>query len=142
MDDGSQPIDVEESSEFAYAEAYRLLAESKEQAFAKYRGEAAKRRRIVAIMLLVWLAVAVLLYVAVSPDMMVIGELGLAACVVFAVFYLLPSVMAKSNLGEAFDQYQAQIERLEAAAVPLPVCGSIEELADLLSLVSVPDDME
>ena len=140
MDDGPESIGIEDSSEFAYAEAHRLLDEARERAFEQYRREAAKRRRIVIAVLVAWVLLAVILYVAVSPDMLVAGELGFAAWVAFAVFYLMPSIMGKSNLQDAFDQYEAQVNRLEAALVPFPVCMTVEQLADALALIPDPGD--
>ena len=137
MDDGPEPISVADSSEFAYSEARRLIDQAKQEAFSSLRADGRRRRAIVAGLFAAWLAVAVVLYFAVSPDMLVVGELGLAACVAFAVFYLMPSAAAKQNLRSAFDQYEGRLDKLEGALVPLPVCASIEELAAALAAIPV-----
>lgn len=142
MDDGPEPIGVEESSEFAYAEARRILSEARSDALLRYQAEAAKRRRVAIGALVAWCAIAAILCVAISPDMLVVGEIGLAIVIGFSVFYLLPSIVGKGNLVEAFDQYEGQIDKLETSFAPLPVVASVEELADALAVIAVPEHVE
>ena len=137
MDDGPEPIGVEESCEFAYAEARRILDEAKEQALDGYRAEMAKRRKIVIVAFVMWLAMVMVLYAIASPYLLVAAELGFALAIMFSVCYLMPLFMNRGNINETLDRYENRIDELELSFVPFPICSSLEQLADILTVREV-----
>ena len=133
----AQSADDGVEKEDTYGAARSVLAQAKEEAFAKWSAEKRKRILVSAAVIVVWLAVSVYLVTMVNPDALVGAEISLVAVLAFVVFYLIPAFMGKDELNVMFDQYGDQLDKLESAGAKLPYCRSIEELVPAIDYASI-----
>ena len=111
----------------AYEIARAILAADNERAKAQMKAELNRRRNIVVAVVAAWIIVSVI--VAFTNANLLLGVEVVWAIIVFAsVFWLFPTVVGNANLDDIYDQYAAQLDKLERAQAPLPEPSCIEDL--------------
>lgn len=103
--------------------------------------KAVRKRRAYVVMAIaaVWVVCSVALAMA-NPELMLVAEIGWIVVIAFAVFWMIPAIAATSNAEDLFGQYAAQLEKLEAARVPMPEPSCMEDLVAALDFVSIPTE--
>lgn len=119
-----------------YQKAKAVLSGERASAVAKSKAETSKRLRLAGIVIVVWVVIAVALVALLGNDLLIVGEIGLVAIVAWAVFRLLPSIIATGNLDELFDQYDQQLDKLQQAGIPLQPFATAEELVEAMNVAS------
>lgn len=127
-----------EFDEDSYAQARTILEADRTRVADEMKRETAKRARAVGIAAALWAVCSVAMAFA-NSDLLIVAELGWTAIVIWAVFYLIPTFMGKANLGDAFDQYGDQLDKLEEARIPMPKPSCMEDLVAAIDLVSPPE---
>ena len=122
----------------AYEVARTVLERDRERATGEVKAVLSKRTRLVIVVAVVWAACSVAMTFA-NPELILVAEIGWVAIVIASVFFLFPAIMGRGNLDELFEQYEEQLEKLEAARVPMPVPASMEDLVAALDLVKLPE---
>ena len=122
----------------AYEAARRVLEQDRRRAQGEVAAVLAKRGRIVGVAAVAWAACSVAL-VLLNPDLLLVAEIGWALIVVWGVFFLVPPIMGRANLGELFAQYEQRLDDLEAARAPLPEPADMPDLAAALDLMEAPE---
>ena len=123
----------------AYESARRVLEQDRERATSEVKAELARRGRLVGVVVAVWAVCSVVL-AFVNADLLLVAEIGWTAIVIWAVFFLIPTIMGRGNLDELFSQYEVRLAELEASRVPLPEPADMPDLVAALDLVSLPDE--
>ena len=121
-----------------YAAANDILEADRQRVRAEVEGVYRQRRRIVAIVAVVWVVASVALALA-NPNLMLVAEIGWVVIVAWAVFWLMPAIMSRANVEDLYGQYAAQLQKLEAARIPMPKPSCIEDLTAAIDLVSPPE---
>ena len=122
----------------AYAVARDILGEDHDRASAQIKSIMRRRALVVALVAAVWAACSVALAFA-NTELLLFAEIGWVVVVVWAVFWILPTVMGRANLDEVYAQYDAQLIKLEKAGIAMPTPASIEDLVAAIDLVSPPE---
>ena len=123
----------------AYEAARSILEADHARVTAELKQVSGKRARIVAAVAAIWAVCSVALAL-VNPNLLLVAEIGWAAVVIWAVFWMLPSLIGRANLDDVYEQYTGQIEALESRGIPMPQPSSIEDLVAAIDLVSPSAD--
>ena len=125
----------------AYAAARDILKADRERVEGELRAETKRRARAIGIVAAIWAIGAVVLGI-IDTNYLLIAEIALIVIVIWAVYYIIPPLMGRSGANDAFDQYAAQLDKLEAQGIAMPQPSDMPDLVAAIDLVSPPESSE
>lgn len=123
----------------SYVTAREILEADHQRVSNEIKAVRKRRACIVGGVAAVWVVCSVALAL-VNPELMLVAEIGWIVIIAFAVFWMIPAIVATSNAEELFAQYESRLGKLEAAGTPLPEPSCMEDLVAALDLVSLPEE--